>query len=96
MKNIFSEKLILIHQSGDELYPVRMKNRDTGKIAFRLSKKGNTKLDSIEVEDEALMIFKVLNERYMVRARTKLPINRGGRAGLYHHNERSIKNYRLS
>ena len=73
-----------------------MKNRDTGKLAFRLSKGGNTKSDSIEIEDESEMIKKVINEDYMIRARTKEPLSQGGRSGLYRLKERAIKHYSLS
>lgn len=95
MSEQISRKLELVHISGALLYPVRIKNRDTGRIAFRLSKCGNTKDDSIEVEDEQAMIDKVLNENYMVRARTLKTASQGGIAGLYRLRERSIRDYRI-
>jgi hypothetical protein len=56
---------------------------------------GNTKLDSIEIEDESVMIEKVMRENYMVRARTQKPHSQGGRAGLYRCSDRSIREYKL-
>lgn len=95
MSERITRKLELVHSSGALLYPVRIENRDTGRIAFRLSKLGNTKGDSIEVEDAQVMIDKVLNENYMVRARTLEPASRGGIQGLYRLKERSIRDYRI-
>lgn len=96
MNEVLSSKLVLVHNSGDLLYPVKMKNRDTGRIAFRLSRRGNTKSDSIEVEDESEMINKITRENYMVRARTRKHTSQGGRTGLYRCNDRSIREYRLN
>lgn len=95
MSERISRKLELAHISGALLYPVRIKNQDTGRIAFRLSTQGNTKDDSIEIEDEQIMIYKVLKENYMVRARTLKPASQGGIAGLYRLKERSIRDYRI-
>lgn len=91
MNDMLSNKLELEHKSGEKLYPMKMKNRDTGCVAFRLSKRGNTKSDSIEVVDELEMITKVINEGYMVRART---VKTGGRSGLYRLGQQSISSYK--
>ncbi len=91
-----SEKLALSHIGGVKLFPVMMKNRDTGTVAYRLSKSGNTKSDSIEVVDENDMILKVTEQGYAVRARTIAPSSQGGIAGLYKLNQRSIRCYSLS
>ena len=88
-KNI-SMKIKITHSSGDVLYPCKMQNRDTGKIAFRLSKRGNKKSDSIEIESEEEMIKMVTTQGFMVRARTLKSHSQGGRMGLYRLNERSI------
>lgn len=85
----FSYLFYLLHQNGDKLYPVRMKNRDTGKIAFRVSKGGtggNTKEVGMEIDDEHLMKRYVLEQGYAVRAAT---LNRS-REGLYKVDQRSI------
>lgn len=95
MNERFSKKLILNHVSGAILFPFRMKNRDTGQIAFRLSKKGNTKADSIEVVDELEMIEKVTKQNYTVRARTIKTAAQGGYSGLYRLKERSIRDYKI-
>ena len=95
MNDRISRKLLLVHINGAHLYPFRMKNNDTGRVAFRLSKQGNTKSDSVEVEDELEMINKVTKQNYMVRARTIKPTSQGGVVGLYRLKERSISNYRI-
>jgi hypothetical protein len=95
VKNIFSDKLVLTHKSGVKLYPAMMKNRNTGKLAFRLSKSGNTKLDSIDIFDEDEMIKKVTKQGYMVRARSLQPLSRSGRCGLYRLEGQSITSYSL-
>ncbi|GAB4361133.1 MAG: hypothetical protein Kow006_31650 [Gammaproteobacteria bacterium] len=51
---------------GRRLYPVRMKNRDTGVLAFRVSKDGNKKSDGREV-DELEMARLVLDLNWSVR-----------------------------
>lgn len=96
MNDRISKKLVLIHKNGSRLYPVKMKNRDTGHIAFRLSKGGNTKEDSIEIQDELEMINKVIKENYMVRARTIKPVTKGGANGLYRLMEQSIRSCYVS
>lgn len=48
----FSTKLVFHHSSGDRLYPVRMRNRDSGVNAFRIAIGSNTKADHIEIENE--------------------------------------------
>ncbi len=101
IEQMFCTRLKLQHESGDILYPAKMKNRDTGVIAFRLSNRGNTKADSIDIDDEQTMIDLVLNQGYGVRARTLLTPNSktGGnskkRAGLVRINERAIISYQL-
>jgi len=90
MSDVLSYKLILKHSNGDILFPARIKNRDTGIAAFRLSKGGNTKSDSIEIEDEYEMIKLVTKGGYRVRARTEKPASRGGRTGLYAIDQRAI------
>lgn len=51
----FTDLFYLLHQNGDKLYPVRMKNRDTGKRCFRVSPggiDGNKKEMGLEIECE--------------------------------------------
>lgn len=95
MSELLCRTLRLTHKEGDVLYPVRMKNKDTGRVAFRLSKAGNTKADSIEVMDEQEMILKVTQQGYKVRARTERPTSQGGRTGLYALGERAIREWQL-
>ncbi|HAS6222287.1 TPA: hypothetical protein I7183_23050 [Vibrio vulnificus] len=86
---VFTDKFYLIHESGDHLYPCRIKNRDTGKVSFRVSKggkNGNTKAIGQEVECELEVESLVLEHGYAVRAKTKDKT----RNGLYKLNQRSI------
>ena len=88
-RNAFSELFYLLHETGDKLYPVRMKNRDTGKYAFRVSKGGagaNTKSAGLEIEDEHEMVHYVFELGYAVRAAT---IDRS-KGGLFKVGQRSI------
>ncbi len=34
---VFAKAFYLQHVEGDQLFPVRMRNRDTGHLAFRVS-----------------------------------------------------------
>ncbi|ANG63062.1 hypothetical protein A8C75_11650 [Marinobacterium aestuarii] len=96
MSDTLCRRLQLNHIEGDILYPCRMKNQDTGLVAFRLSKGGNTKRDSIEVTDEQEMIRKVTTQGYKVRARTIEPVSQGGRTGLYTLGEQAIRDWTLN
>jgi hypothetical protein len=85
-------KLKMFHQTGDVLYPVKMKNKDTGLVAFRVSPGGNKKVDSIEIEDEQSMLNYVLKKDYGVRASTLSAVSGSSkkRSGLYRLSQRSI------
>jgi hypothetical protein len=90
-------KLKMFHESGDVLYPVKVKNIDTGLVAFRVSLGGNKKEDSIEVEDEQSMLDYVVKKRYAVRA-TSLEAITGSskkRSGLYRLDQQSIVKHQL-
>jgi len=66
-----------------------MKNRDTGKYAFRVSiggSGGNTKAAGLEIEEEQEMRQHVLELGYAVRAATRDK----NRKGLFKVNQRSI------
>ena len=93
MTDTLCRKLRLVHVSGDILYPARVKDRDTGQLAFRVAKGGNTKNDSTPVMDEDEMMRKVTRQGYRVRARTEKPASRGGREGLYAIDERAIRSW---
>jgi len=78
--------------NGIEVFPVQIKNRDTGVIAFRVSRGGaggNTKEAGEEV-DEAVMIRKVLELGYAVRCSSL----DGNTKGLYVQGERSVREVR--
>jgi hypothetical protein len=63
----YSARLALVLHSGEKVYPVRMKNRDTGTFAFRISDGSNKKELSVEVPEEDRMIQMVLTDRRSVR-----------------------------
>jgi hypothetical protein len=86
-------RLKMTHETGDVLYPVKMKNTKTGKVAFRVSEEGNKVEDCIEIEDEQIMLDYVVKKGFSVRART-LPTSTK-RDGLYGINKRKIVSYRL-
>jgi hypothetical protein len=88
-----SMRLKMTHETGDVLYPVKMKNTKTGKVAFRVSEEGNKVEDCIEIEDEQIMLDYVVKKGFSVRART-LPTSTK-RDGLYGINKRKIVSYRL-
>lgn len=88
----FSRAFCFILKTGNEIYPLKMKRRETGNIAFRISvggTGGNTKKTGEEV-DEATMIHKVLNEGYAVRCSSL----DGKVCGLYKHGHRSVREVR--
>jgi len=70
---LFSYKFYLAHKDGHKLYPIRIKNRESGNIAFRISeggKGGNTKEAGLEVTDEEQVKDYVLNKGFAVRVST--------------------------
>lgn len=85
----FSEFFYLEHKTGHKLYPVKVKNRESGVVAFRVSvggKKGNTKEIGQEVHSEQELEKYVKELGYAVRAATK----NGEIKGLYKIGHRSI------
>jgi len=91
-------RLKLHHESGDILHPVKVKNKDTGVVAFRVSKGGNTKQDSLEIEDEQSMLDYVLKQDYQVRATSLNSVTGSSkkRSGLYRLSQRSILKHELN
>ena len=89
----FSRAFSFILNSGREIFPVAMKRRDTGRIAFRVSKggaQGNTLAAGEEV-DEPSMIRMVLEEGHAVRCASL----DGEIHGLYKQGHRSVRETRL-
>ena len=87
-----SRRFSFILNNGTEVFPVQMKRRDTGTIAFRVSPggtSGNT-LEASEEVDEETMVRKVLEEGYAVRCRSL----DGNTNGLYKHGHRSVREIR--
>jgi len=65
----FAKTFHLRRHDGRKVVPVMMKNRDTGVIAFRVAKMGNTKESHIEVTDESELLRYCESGLYQVRAR---------------------------
>lgn len=87
-----SRKFSFILNNGTEVFPVKMKRRDTGVIAFRISPggTGGNTLESSEEVDEDTMIRKALEEGWAVRCKSL----DGNTSGLYKKGERSVHEVR--
>lgn len=67
----FASSFRLISHGGEMLYPVRVRNRETGRRAFNLAKRGagtHTRVHRIEVEDEVTAYKMVASGTYKIRA----------------------------
>lgn len=64
----FAHTFHLVRNDGRKIVPVRMKNQDTGRIAFRVAKMGNTKDGQREVTDEEELLRCCESGQYQVRA----------------------------
>jgi hypothetical protein len=60
----FSKRFSFTLHTGEEIYPIKMTSRQTGKLAFRVSPggKGGNTLEMTEQVDEEKMIRRVLAE----------------------------------
>ncbi|WP_416347751.1 HNH endonuclease signature motif containing protein [Actimicrobium sp. CCC2.4] len=89
-----SRKFCFVLNNETKIFPVQIKNRDTGVIAFRISlggSGGNTRAASEEV-DESTMTRKVLEKGYAVRCKSL----DGKTNGLYKKGHRSVREVRLN
>ena len=88
----YSRALFFVLHNGTEVFPVRMKNRSTGQIAYRVSPggTGGNTLEVSEEVDEETMINKVLNFDFAVRCAS---LN-GSVRGLYKKGQRSVREVR--
>ena len=91
-QDIFSRAFRFVLHSGTEVFPVRMKNRRTGLVAYRVSPggAGGNTLDVIEEVDEVTMVHKVMNLDFAVRCAS---LDRSVR-GLYKKDQRSVREVR--
>lgn len=90
LANRICQRVRFTLHDGTQMFPVRMKNRTTAKIAYRLSEGGvggNTKEQGIEVDNEGEMIQKVCHGDMAVR----LISADGKRQGLYRKSGRTIR-----
>lgn len=86
----FCARLKFVLHDGAVMFPVRMKNRASGKVAFRLTtgtSSGNTKDASEEVEGEDQMIDLVCQHNRAIRLSTA----DGTRQGIYRRTGRSVR-----
>lgn len=85
----FSRAFHFVLNNGTKVFPVQMKNRSTGLIAYRISRggPGGNTLEVGQEVDEATMINKVLNFDFAVRCASL-----DGRVhGLYKIGKRSVR-----
>jgi len=84
-----SRKICFKLKSGVTIYPIRVKRRDNGKLAFRVSKggKGGNTLACGEEVDEESMIRKVRDLGYAVRCASL----DGSKRGLYRVAGRAVR-----
>ncbi|WP_426687278.1 hypothetical protein [Rhodanobacter ginsengiterrae] len=66
--DVFAQTFHLVRYDGRKIVPVKMKNQDTGRVAFRVVKQGNHKKDSLEVTDEIELLRYCESGQYQVRA----------------------------
>lgn len=87
-----SRRFSFVLNNGTEVFPVQMKRRDTGTIAFRISAggTGGNTLEASEEVDEETMVRKVLEEGFAVRCKSL----DGNTNGLYKHGHRSVREVR--
>lgn len=87
----FAQTFHLVRGDGKKVVPVMMKNKDTGRVAFRLAKQGNKKDGTVEVTDEADLLRKCESGLYQVRAQ---PLDKSSPANFIRplHNHRIVKN----
>lgn len=94
MTNFTSDRVCrefwLIDVDGRRHFPIRIKNRDTGRIAFNVSNSGNLKSAVIEVDDIDSVADFVLQKAYSVRVVSEDLPQKTGLIGL---NKRKIVGY---
>lgn len=88
----FSRAFRFVLNNGIEVFPVRMKNRSTGLVAYRISPggAGGNTLDASEEVDEVTMVHMVMNLDFAVRCASL----DGSVRGLYKKGQRSVREVR--
>lgn len=88
----FSRAFSFVLNDGTEMFPVQMKRRDNGVLAYRVSRggTGGNTIESGEEVDEATMIRKVFDHGYSVRCASL----DGRTRGLYMQGKRSVREVR--
>lgn len=84
----FSKRLSFTLHTGEEIFPIKMTARGTGKLAFRVSPggTGGNTLGAAEQVDEEAMIRRVLSEGWGVRCASL----DGTVQGLYKPDQRAV------
>lgn len=76
-ERVYSRRFCFEHKSGDVLYPVRLRNRQTGALRFRVGKVTTKPPHELEVEEDE-MVRLVLVEDYVVRMKDPHAGRHGG------------------
>ena len=84
----FARAFHLVRHDGRVIVPVRMRDRDTGNVAFRVAKMGNTKDGQREIHDEAELLRLCESGQYQVRAQ---PLDKSTPANFI----RPLRNHRI-
>ncbi len=93
--DLYCRRFCFVHESGDRLYAYRVRNNDTGTLAFRVSDQRVIKDLEQEAEDEAEMMRLVLDLNYQVRMST-LPGTRKRQGGYRRHGRSIVRVERYS
>ena len=91
MTERINKKLVLVHTSGVELFPVLIKSRTTGNTAFHVSLTRNAKGQGTELATIDEVIKLVIHQGYKVRAQSL----DGTVKGSYKIGDRSILAHRI-
>ena len=77
-EKIFSRRFCFEHESGDVLYPYRIRSRQTGALRFVVSKIATKGKHARDIDDEDEMVRLILNEDYKVRMKDPNTAREGG------------------
>ncbi|MEE4344164.1 hypothetical protein V2L05_10145 [Pseudomonas alliivorans] len=88
-QNRFSRAFRFVLKNGTEVFPVQVKNRSSGLVAYRISRggTGGNTLEAGEEVDEATMVAKVFDHDFAVRCASL----DGSVRGLYKIGQRSVR-----
>jgi len=82
----FAQSFAFVLNNGDVVRPIRLRDRDSGRVAFKVSERGNTNDDAQLVDDEETLANLVLDRGFRVRCSTQ----NGDRDGLFSPKGRTV------